>query len=729
MARDAVLYSACGDTTVATNARVAALAAGAFATGAPPKNPQRCFWLLAAAPRHIGLIRRIYRPYWEDPETTCGSEFVDDSDDGVRLPNLEVPSDVEEVNLRDYLWLNTDLTEYRDDTATVWWRDDQKNKRFWYRQEHAALARIATAVARRLLRAAPEAVPSLVLYPTSAPSSVLRTALATRALRLDFFRTTQGLAVTLLRRACAAWAHSLREVRVDVGTAVPWSISKSIFTALFQCPQLEVLCVPDIFVHIYDRDSPAGNLKPPLYFSTLRHLELHNGPQSRISWFVISRALLALQTLVLREHRLAPLPEQDTLLMLAAKANARATATEGAAETEGASNSEGAAAFDFIGASISAWSSSAKADVAVTTSAVSAAAPVAAQVTPPSPHRWSSAAASHRLPPSALQPPDGYDWHRGFSRLLKRRGLRQLHVRQEGMPREMERGLNMFAVRALHARRRGRSSGSDSESCGSTGYWDYEFGRGGPLVDTDADDDDAALAATRRRAVAVVRAARALAPGPEPPPRAVSRSRRRPGGAARGLFGLILLEVFNLYGGRRRSAVSRDVEPFVRYLAHCAPHLREVGLFCTADSAVLALRRAISTKLSGIDLRYVSGLDDVTLATLLRSRTGRRLQSLSVVHTGYSAVLQDPWVYGALGCRSPSTSDADQGDAAAGDATREVAGDATRELTGGASGLRLRRAHISVGEEGSRPRMPDVTALWMLDPRAVLGPCGAPRPF
>jgi hypothetical protein len=48
------------------------------------------------------------------------------------------------------------------------------------------------------------------------------------------------------------------------------------------------------------------------------------------------------------------------------------------------------------------------------------------------------------------------------------------------------------------------------------------------------------------------------------------------------------------HGGRRCDIVSRDVEPFMRYLARCAPHLREVGLFCAVDSAVLAFRRAMS---------------------------------------------------------------------------------------------------------------------------------------
>jgi hypothetical protein len=41
----------------------------------------------------------------------------------------------------------------------------------------------------------------------------------------------------------------------------------------------------------------------------LKHLELHKGPRSRISWLAISRGLLSLQTLVLREPRPAPRKE------------------------------------------------------------------------------------------------------------------------------------------------------------------------------------------------------------------------------------------------------------------------------------------------------------------------------------------------------------------------------------------------------------------------------------
>jgi hypothetical protein len=109
---------------------VAALAAGAFATGAPLKHAQRCFWLLAAAPRQIGLVRRVY--YWENCETTCGSDFVDDSDDGMRLPNIAVdPSDADEaVDFRDSEYLNRDETEYLDDLETVCYREDKRANAF-----------------------------------------------------------------------------------------------------------------------------------------------------------------------------------------------------------------------------------------------------------------------------------------------------------------------------------------------------------------------------------------------------------------------------------------------------------------------------------------------------------------------------------------------------------------------------------------------------------------------
>jgi hypothetical protein len=236
-----------------------------------------------------------------------------------------------------------------------------------------------------------------------------------RALRLDFFRTTQGLAVTLLRRACAAWAHSLREVRVDVGTAVPWSISKSIYTALYQCPHLEVLCVPDIFVHIFDRDPVNGRKqKRPHYFGTLRHLELYNRPQSYTSWRVITRRLRALQTLVLRDHRPAPRKEPNTLLVLAAKANAGATKSKGvtSAAPPPTADTKGAATPEAQGITSAAPPPTANTEGVTTVGcAVSPAAQPAARAPHPPPRRWTGAAVAHRLPPYALHPPEKYDWH------------------------------------------------------------------------------------------------------------------------------------------------------------------------------------------------------------------------------------------------------------------------------------------------------------------------------
>jgi hypothetical protein len=279
----------------------------------------------------------------------------------------------------------------------------------------------------------------------------------------------------------------------------------------------------------------------------------------------------------------------------------------------------------------------------------------------------------------------------------------------------MEDGLNMLAVRALHARRRGRSSGSDSESCGSTRYSDRDFDHTG-----DDDSDHAAVIATRK----VARAIRAHEPVP---PRPASGSRFLPTGTARGLAGLIPLEVFNIYGGRRCDIDSRDVEPFMRYLAGCAPHLREVGLFRADGYAVLTLRRTISTTLTGLDLRHVAGLDDLIFATFLRSRNGRRLRSLSVVAKGYGETLRDEWPYDTLGYYISSASDTDRADNV--DQGFASEGDAHDSLRGtGDSGLRLRRVHIDIGEAYGRPALPDVTALWMLSPRAVLGPYGVPRP-
>jgi hypothetical protein len=229
------------------------------------------------------------------------------------------------------------------------------------------------------------------------------------------------------------------------------------------------------------------------------------------------------------------------------------------------------------------------------------------------------------------------------------------------------------------------------------------------------------------------------APSSQFPPRRprASGGRLLANDPVRGLAGLIPLEVFNVYGGRRWNITSCDVEPFMRYLARCAPRLREVGLFCAKVSAVLPFRCAISTELTGFDLRNVEGLDDLSLATLLRSRTGRRLRSLSVVHAR-SAMLQDPWPYDALGYRTPSTSDADRVDSTTGSATpgdnappdnNGAAASDAHESKRGASGLRLRRAHIDISEAAEHPPRPDLTDLWMLSPRAVLGPYCVPHPF
>jgi hypothetical protein len=185
--------------------------------------------------------------------------------------------------------------------------------------------------------------------------------------------------------------------------------------------------------------------------------------------------------------------------------------------------------------------------------------------------------------------------------------------------------------------------------------------------------------------------------------------------------------VFNLYGGRNWDIDSRDVEPFMRYLARCAPHLREVGLFCADESAVLPLRRTISTKLTSLDLRHIEGLDDLTFATFLRSRNGRRLRSLSVAHKGFDGILRDEWPYDALGRRTASASDTDRADGAAADDGGFGDVDAHDSLRG-SSGLRMRRVHIDISERYGRPPLPDVMDLWMLSPRAVLGPYSVPRP-
>jgi hypothetical protein len=126
-----------------------------------------------------------------------------------------------------------------------------------------------------------------------------------------------------------------------------------------------------------------------------------------------------------------------------------------------------------------------------------------------------------------------------------------------------------------------------------------------------------------------------------------------------------------------------EMKPFMRYLARSAPYLREVGLVNGSSRAVLALRHAISTSLTGLDLRYIDDMGDLSLVTLLRSRAGRRLRSLRLQH--YDTLFHLQWPYAVLNRRRGDTARArlmmsDESDR---DSCSGSDGDATNDISGG----------------------------------------------
>jgi hypothetical protein len=552
------------------NARTAALAAGAFGPGGPAANPYRCLWMMGAAPRYVGIDRRP-----DDSSSdvySARSDFVD-AEGGIYLPHIYESTD--------------ELSEYH---AAV--KNERRESRVWRRQQQAARVEAITAVARRLLRAAPDAVPALTLYPTTAPSIMLRAALATqptamRALRLDFFKMSQGLAVTLLQRACLAWAESLREVRVDVGMSTAWQfeMSKSVYVALAGCPHLEVVSVPDIFLHYYEAPSPRGATTEgpprgpaPPYFRTLRHLDLLDGPHSDASWRVICGKLPALHTLVLRfQQTTAP---------------------------------------RFIAS-------------------------------------LASAPLYEHLSSERLTIPSGSSWCAGFSALLQRVRIRRLYLDDYGLTEDIQEALNNVAACNVHTRRGRSGSGSSSSSSNRDTHQDDESGR----------SDGGACNATGE---VEYESNRDPDPDRAPQPGFVRTPPRRRAAEK----DLIPLEVFSVYGWRddERQTV---LTPFMRYLARSAPHLREVGLVNTCFRGALALRHAVSTSLTGLALRHMTGVSDTELATLLCSRMGRRLRSLMVEHDDifdeeccpvYAALMR-PAAASAPHDASSSLSDGSDGDA------------------------------------------------------------------
>jgi hypothetical protein len=224
-----------------------------------------------------------------------------------------------------------------------------------------------------------------------------------------------------------------------------------------------------------------------------------------------------------------------------------------------------------------------------------------------------------------LLPPSPTSFRDGFSVLLKSVRLKRLYINSRALTEGVQDALNRVAAAAERVRRRGRSSSSSS---GSSSRGEADHGD----VESNASDYDARDATRAAAAAAMGETVRAW-------PRFVrTRPRRRVPAKD-----LIALEVFSIYGWGQEEIP--EVTAFVRYLARSAPHLREVGLVTTTASTALALRHAISTSLTGLDLRCVDDLDDVGLATLLRSRTGRRLRSLTVPHMG---MFGEEWQYGVL---------------------------------------------------------------------------------
>jgi hypothetical protein len=562
------------------NPRTAALAAGAFGPGGPAVNPHRCLWMLGAAPRRAGVDRR---PDDSSSDSYGPRSDFCDAEGGVYAPDIH-PRD---NDLDDGASLFR--REYRLDR-----RRQRRESRSCRRLQQAARVEAITAVARRLLRAAPEAVLALTLYPTTAPSTVLRAAMATqptamRALRLEFFHMSQGLAVTLLRRACLAWAESLREVRVDVGKEWRLEISNSIYIALAGCPHLETLSVPDIFIHYYAYTDNIGfedanahlcrrgagpHRTAPRYFRTLRHLDLHDGPHTRASWHVICAKLPALHTLILRFQRQAPGSDIGTVPLTCYRPRRLKEAVRRAGSD-----------FDLLTKALSV--------------------PVDGNVS-----SW-----GHRSPL----------WCAGFSTLLKR--IKRLYINGGCLPVMMEGALNDVASSASRVRRRRRSSSSRNDSHSDRETEDEESDR------SDAAARNATFHAARARAGATTTRNR-------PPPPFI-RKRPRHHVAAKDM---IPLEVFSLYGWRLDDMT--EMTPFMRYLARSAPHLREVGLVNASASAVVALRHAVSTSLTGLDLRYIEDLDDLDLATLLRSHAGRRLRFLRVERD--TRLFEHHWPYAVL---------------------------------------------------------------------------------
>jgi hypothetical protein len=235
-----------------------------------------------------------------------------------------------------------------------------------------------------------------------------------------------------------------------------------------------------------------------------------------------------------------------------------------------------------------------------------------------------------KLPLQRLMPPSPESWCTGLCVLLKRVRIKRLYINSRGLTYDIQAVLNSVATWEVQARRRRRStagSGSDEDIS--------SFAR--PYQDDESDQSDNAA---RLATVDIAAAATGSTVDFRPP-----FVRNRPRRSVAAAKDLIALEVFSIYGWGVDDDETAEVTPFMRYLARSAPHLREVGLVNATMRAALALRHAVSTSLTGLDLRRIDGLDDFGLATLLRSRAGRRLRSLTVKH---DMMFDIAWPYAVL---------------------------------------------------------------------------------
>jgi hypothetical protein len=201
---------------------------------------------------------------------------------------------------------------------------------------NTGVARVAT----RLLQLAPRAVPEMVLYPCPGGRAVdiARVAAATqpgtvrRLVLRGFYGSQADQVLEIWKLACATWGpSSLRDLRVEVPEFARCLFEDCIAAA--QCPHLEVLVIPRIFLPLSfmasmvegsngrgasdpDTATPAAalsDLRLPSptarrfdfapYAVTLRSLELSHGPNDAAEFAFIATQLPSLRCLILAARK------------------------------------------------------------------------------------------------------------------------------------------------------------------------------------------------------------------------------------------------------------------------------------------------------------------------------------------------------------------------------------------------------------------------------------------